>query len=432
MFFSKKKLLDEIALLKSEVVDFHTIKKELREEMLYCLISDNSKILEANEAFCDALGYTPTYLVGRELRELISEKFIDSSDCVELLAAIANKSHWHGPVHYSAQGPGEVWLRSIIHPSGGELAMYSTESTKAISQSRENKDLFKALNHSTAIIEFSLDGIILNANENFLRAVGYSKEQILGKHHRIFCDSEYAASPEYEDFWDNLKHGHHASDRFKRLDKQGNTIWLEASYNPIHDENGVQYKVVKFATVITDQMNREFAIAEASEIAYEVSQRTDANADSGLSVIGETIQRVNNLSSQLEKVSSEIHDLDTQSEKISKLVESIKGITDQTNLLALNAAIEAARAGDQGRGFSVVADEVRQLAFRASSATEDIIEVVSENKKLTSEAVSQINTSLSESREALELSNKAGSVINDIQTGAKEVVEAVSQFRTNL
>lgn len=101
-------------------------------------------------------------------------------------------------------------------------------------------------------------------------------------------------------------------------------------------------------------------------------------------------------------------------------------------MLALNAAIEAARAGDQGRGFSVVADEVRQLASRSSSATEEIIAVVSENKVLTQEAVTQINASLNESREALELSNKAGSVINDIQTGAKEVVEAVSQFRTNL
>lgn len=101
-------------------------------------------------------------------------------------------------------------------------------------------------------------------------------------------------------------------------------------------------------------------------------------------------------------------------------------------MLALNAAIEAARAGDQGRGFSVVADEVRQLASRSRSATEEIIAVVSENKVLTQEAVTQINASLNESREALELSNKAGSVIKDIQTGAKEVVEAVSQFRTNL
>jgi methyl-accepting chemotaxis protein len=432
MWFSKKKLLDEISLLKLEVENFQTIKKELREEMLFCLIDDNSQILEVNNAFCEALGYSSAYLVGKELRELLLEDFYNSNNGQQLLESIATKTHWNGPIQYSTKSGQEAWLRSIVQPSGGEISVYATEQTKAISKSREKKDLLAALEHSTAIIEFSLDGIVLNANENFLNAVGYSKAEILGKHHRIFCDSEYTASAEYEELWNNLKQGNYVSDRFKRLDKQGNTIWLEASYKPIHDDKGVQYKVVKFATEITDQMNREFAIAEASQIAYEVSQRTDADADNGLRVIEEAIQRVNLLSSQLESASTGINNLDIQSEKISKLVESIKSIADQTNLLALNAAIEAARAGDQGRGFSVVADEVRQLASRSSSATEEIIAVVSENKVLTQEAVTQINASLNESREALELSNKAGSVINDIQTGAKEVVEAVSQFRTNL
>lgn len=432
MWFSKKKLLDEISLLKLEVENFQAIKKELREEMLYCLIDDNSQILEVNNAFCEALGYSSAYLVGKKLRELLLEGFHNSDNGQQLLESIATKTHWNGPIQYSTKSGQEAWLRSIVQPSGGEISVYATEQTQAISQSREEKDLLAALEHSTSIIEFSLDGIVLNANENFLNAVGYSKAEILGKHHRIFCDSEYTASAEYEELWNNLKQGNYVSDRFKRLDKQGNTIWLEASYNPIHDDKGVQYKVVKFATVITDQMNREFAIAEASQIAYEVSQRTDADADNGLRVIEEAIQRVNLLSSQLESASTGINNLDIQSEKISKLVESIKSIADQTNLLALNAAIEAARAGDQGRGFSVVADEVRQLASRSSSATEEIIAVVSENKVLTQEAVTQINASLNESREALELSNKAGSVINDIQTGAKEVVEAVSQFRTNL
>ena len=262
--------------------------------------------------------------------------------------------------------------------------------------------------------------------------MGYSKSQILGKHHSMFCDPEEAKSNAYKQFWSELKHGRFISDRFKRLDSYGNEVWLEASYNPIHNDDGELYKVVKFATVITDQMQREFAISETAGIAYDISKRTDADAEIGLGVVKQTIVTVNNLSKKLEVASESVNNLDVQSSKIAQLVESIKGIADQTNLLALNAAIEAARAGDQGRGFSVVADEVRQLASRTSLATEQIINVVSENKALTQDAVTEIESSLAEAKDALELSNKSGSVINDIQKGAKEVVEAVGQFRTSL
>ncbi|WP_374756969.1 methyl-accepting chemotaxis protein [Pseudoalteromonas sp. 0802] len=179
-------------------------------------------------------------------------------------------------------------------------------------------------------------------------------------------------------------------------------------------------------------MRREQAISQTAEIAYDISKQTDADAENGLEVVKQTISTMKALSKKLETASEGINKLDVQSAKVAQLVESIKGIADQTNLLALNAAIEAARAGEQGRGFSVVADEVRQLASRTSAATEQIIGVVTENKVLTQDAVIQIESSLVEAKDALELSNSAGSVIDDIQKGAKEVVEAVGQFKTNL
>jgi len=432
MWFSKKKLLSEISRLQVKATAYDAIEKELKEEMLYFLVDGSGKIIEVNEGFGHVIGYGPSFIIGKNIKDFLSEKSMNKQHIQNMLEAINKKNHWHGAIQCMSKDGSETWLRSIVQPINGQLAVYSTELTRTISQSQEKEDMLLAISRSSAVIEFNLDGIILNANENFLNATGYSKNEILGKHHSIFCDPEEVESSGYKNFWGQLKKGVYICDRFKRFNKEGEVLWLEASYNPIHDSNGELYKVVKFATLITEQINQELAMSKTSEIAYEISKKTDADAENGLNVVRNTIQTMNNLSSKIEDVSKGIYSLDVQSAKISELVESIKGIADQTNLLALNAAIEAARAGEQGRGFSVVADEVRQLASRTSSATEQIINVVSENKVLTQKAVSLIDGSLTEAREALELSNKSGAVINDIQTGAKKVVEAVGNFRTNL
>ena len=432
MWFTNRNLLSENTYLKEQAAEYENIQKDLKKEMLYFLLSKNSTIIEVNELFAAVLDSKVDELIGKNFNDLILKKSINKPHTQKLLLAINNLNHWHGALQLKTKTDRELWLRSIAQPINGELAVYSAELTRTISQSREKEDMLAALSRSSAVIEFSLEGIILNANDNFLNAMGYSQSQILGKHHSMFCDPHEVESSAYKQLWSELKQGRFISDRFKRIDSRGNEVWLEASYNPIHDDNGDLYKVAKFATVITEQMRREQAISQTAEIAFDISKQTDADAENGLEVVKQTISTMNALSKKLEIASESINKLDVQSAKVAELVDSIKSIADQTNLLALNAAIEAARAGEQGRGFSVVADEVRLLASRTSTATEQIIGVVTENKVLTQDAVTQIKSSLVEAKGALELSNSAGSVIDDIQKGAKEVVEAVGQFKTNL
>ena len=438
MLFGNQKLLARITELENELASFQEMQADVRQEMLYLSITPDGKIIDTNALFIKSSGFDKEELIDKNLKDLILKKSLQKDHCQKMLSAIRDKKHWHGALQIETKQGKEAWYRSILQPrqqsEGGliVLELYSAELTRTISQSKEDEDMLAALNRSTAVIEFTLDGIILNANDNFLKGMGYSKNQIIGKHHKIFCDPKEIESQKYQDFWRQLRSGKFVSERFKRFDSRGNIVWLEASYNPIHDESGELYKVVKFATVITEQMNRELAISETSQIAYDISKKSDADAVAGKKVIEATIQTMDELSVQMGEASKGITDLNTQSLKVAALVESIRGIADQTNLLALNAAIEAARAGEQGRGFAVVADEVRQLASRTSSATEEIIKVVGDNKNLTEKAVALIAQSMEKADKALDLSTEAGHVMNDIQTGARQVVDAVSQFNNSL
>ena len=285
---------------------------------------------------------------------------------------------------------------------------------------------------STAVIEFDLDGHVLTANDRFLGGMGYSLAQIQGKHHRMFCEPQEYNSAQYQQFWKRLNAGEFVAARFKRVDSHGHTVWLEATYNPVLDANDRLYKVVKFATVITDQVNQEQAVAEAANIAYSTSLQTDNSAQRGTTVVTQAVDVMRDLAKHMQQAGDGIEALNAQSQVIGTIVKTISGIAEQTNLLALNAAIEAARAGEQGRGFAVVADEVRQLASRTSKATEEIVGVVRQNQDMARDAVTLMNDGRLQAEQGLALAAEAGTVIVEIQDGAQKVVSAVGQFANQL
>jgi len=228
-------------------------------------------VVSANENFLSIFGYELDEVVGKHHRMFCDPDYVASGAYDEFWQKLGRGEYHAAEFKRLAKGGKEIWLQASYNPvfdkAGNPVRVmkFATDVTASKLKIAEYEGKVRAIEKAQAVIEFELDGTVITANKNFLDIFGYSLDEVVGKHHRMFCDAGYAESPEYAQFWQKLGRGEYDADEFKRISKDGAEIWLQASYNPIFDMDGRPLKVVKFASDITAEVQkRSIALLEMS------------------------------------------------------------------------------------------------------------------------------------------------------------------------
>jgi methyl-accepting chemotaxis protein len=440
----------------------------------------DGEILTANSNFINAVNYSLEEIKGKHHQIFCDPNYVRTPEYATFWKNLAAGIFQAGEFKRFDKKGNIIWLQASYNPirnQKGEVVKiikFAADITAEKNQSMDSKGKIDAINRSQAVIEFTPNGEILWANDNFLNVLGYSLGEIKGNHHKMFCEPKYVNSPEYSHFWEDLRQGKFQAAEYKRIGKNGREIYIQASYNPIFDDQGAIIKVVKFATDITEVVMRRMRnenlsaginqdlgsvvgqvalAAEMTSKAAAASTETGAIVNSVAAAAEEMSQSVSEISSNMMNAKANVEGVFSHAEAANKsadnlsqsaaqmnnIVTIIQDIAGQINLLALNATIESARAGEAGRGFAVVASEVKTLASQVSNSTQTIGTEIANMQSVSNEVVQSLglisksmNSVLENVASVATAIEQQNAVTLDISENMQQAVGAVSDISASL
>ena len=361
----------------------------------------NGIILTANENFCRTVGYSLSEIVGKHHRMFVDAADAASKDYADFWAGLAKGKLDQGKYKRFGKGGREVWIEASYNPlfKGNKpykVVKIATDITASRKDALENRGKLEALSRAQAVIEFTPEGEIITANENFLNALGYQPGEIVGRHHSMFCEPDYARSAEYKQFWRELGAGRFSTGQFTRVNKKGEPIYIQASYNPIIDDSGRVFKVVKFATDVSER------VIVVKELGAGLGRLADCN-------IRQTIDVP--FGSEFEPLRRDFN------ASIGAFQETLMGVLRQTGTLN-GSSQEMHEAADQ---MSARTKEQAASLEEASAALEQVTSTVRASSANTVETRKLV-------RQALEAATASSSVVQETITAMKRIDDASGEI----
>jgi methyl-accepting chemotaxis protein len=358
------------------------------------------KILHANENFLNALGYTLDEVKGQHHSMFVDPAYRASADYRDFWAKLGRGEYDAAQYKRIGKGGKEVWIQASYNPifnSSGKpykVVKFATDITEQKMLMANYEGQLSAISKAQAVIEFDLTGKILHANENFLNTLGYTLDEVKGRHHSLFVEPAFRESPEYRDFWAKLGRGEYDAAQYKRIGKGGKEVWIQASYNPIMDANGRPYKVVKYATDITAQTRlaqmTQLAVQQVQDVvdatkANDLTQRIDLDGKTGeirslCAGVNDLVDAMTTIISSIREASNTIaaasNEISTGSQDLASRTESQAASIEETAASMHEVTMTVKQNADNAQAANQLATVARDTAEKGGSVVQDAVVAV--------------------------------------------------------
>lgn len=352
-------------------------------------------ILSANANFLAVMGYEAHEIVGRNHAMLVGDDHANSIQYRDFWDALRRGEYQASEFRRLGRGGKQVWIQAsydpILDKAGNpfKVIKVATDVTQTKLAGADARGQLDAISKSQAVIEFTPEGTILRANKNFCSAVGYSCEEIVGRHHRMFVSTDYAASAEYREFWDRLAEGQYQASEYLRIGKGGRQVWIQASYNPIFDFNGRIVKVVKYATDITarktavNTLGSQLARLSKGDLTATIEGTFDGDLEDVRLAFNTTVNEFSGIITRLRQMSGALriatsdivsgaNDLSDRTNKQAAAIEQTSAAMEQLAAAVVDNARRAQEAREGSNGASRTAKESGDAMEQANRAMESI------------------------------------------------------------
>ena len=383
-------------------------------------------IIKVNQVYLDMLGYTESELLGKHVSMVLDPAFAKSAAYTTLWDKLVKGGTDTGQYKRIAKNGKEVWIQASYNPiydlkgKPYKIVNYTMDITEQKLQAADNAGQISGIHKTQGVIEFDLTGKILAVNDNFAQVTGYSEKESVGNHHSMFVEPAYKSSHEYKAFWESLNHGEAQVGQVKRIGKDGKEIWLQAIYNPIMDMNGKPFKVVKYATDITEQHNNAAALTNAVEETQAIIEGAKT---------GDLTGRVS---------------LEGKSGAIASLCDGINALMDKMTevIIQVREASETINtaAGEISTGNTDLSNRTEQQASSLEKTASSMEELASTVKQNAENAKQANQLAAAASGVAIKGGEVVGQVVNTmsaINGSAKKIEDIISvidgiAFQTNI